>query len=403
LDTPAAAPLRHDVKVIGLIGFGHGLSHFFQLVLPSMFPLLRAEFDVSFAALGALAGAFYFASGATQFAAGFAVDRVGARPVLLGGLGLLAGGTLLAGFAPSIAWLYPIAALMGIGNGVFHPSDFAILNANVAPQRLGHAYSTHGIGGNLGYAVAPIVVYGAGAALGWRPALAIFGLVGLAALALLASQRAVLTSHKAQDAHTHTLRGSAHLFLQPAILLCFGYFVFQTIAGTGLQTQGTTALHVTFDIPLALAASAISAYLLGSTGGILAGGFLAARTEHHDRVAAAGLAAGALLLASIGTGATPSALLLPVFALTGFAMGATAPSRDLIVRNATPRGAAGRVYGFVYMGLDVGATIAPIWFGAMLDHGLGRGMFFAAAAMLLVAIRTVTRIRRARTPAASTT
>jgi MFS family permease len=85
LDTPAAGPLRHDVKVIGLIGFGHGLSHFFQLVLPSMFPLLRAEFDVSFAALGALAGVFYFASGATQFAAGFAVDRVGARPVLLGG------------------------------------------------------------------------------------------------------------------------------------------------------------------------------------------------------------------------------------------------------------------------------------------------------------------------------
>jgi MFS family permease len=232
---------------------------------------------------------------------------------------------------------------MGVGNGVFHPSDFAILNANVAPQRLGHAYSTHGIGGNLGYAVAPIVVYGLGSALGWRPALAIFGLVGLAALALLASQRAVLTSHKAHDAHMHTLRGSAHLFLQPAILLCFGYFVFQTIAGTGLQTQGTTALHVTFDIPLALAASAISAYLLGSTGGILAGGFLAARTEHHDRVAATGLAAGALLLASIGTGATPSALLLPVFALTGFAMGATGPSRDLIVRNATPRGAGTRL------------------------------------------------------------
>ena len=403
LDAPAAGPLRHDVKVIGLIGLAHGLSHFFQLVLPSMFPLLRAEFDVSFAALGALAGIFYFASGATQFAAGFAVDRVGARPVLLGGLGLLAGGTLLASFAPSIAWLYPIAAVMGIGNGVFHPSDFAILNANVAPQRLGHAYSTHGIGGNLGYAVAPIVALGAGTALGWRPALALFGLIGLAALALLTSQRAVLTSHKAQDAHTHTLRGSAHLFLQPAILFCFGYFVFQTIAGTGLQTLGTTALNVTFDVPLVLAASAISAYLLGSTAGILAGGFLAARTSHHDRVAAMGLAAGALLLGVVGAGTAPSTLLVPLFALAGFALGATGPSRDLIVRNATPRGAAGRVYGFVYMGLDIGATIAPVWFGAMLDHGHGRGMFFAAAAMLVVAIGTVTRIRRTRAPVATST
>lgn len=389
------------MKVIGLIGFAHGLSHFFQLALPSLFPLLKVEFDVSYAALGALAGVFYLASGVTQFAAGFAVDRVGARPVLLGGLGLLAGGTVLAGLAPSVLWLYPIAVLMGIGNGVFHPADFAILNANVAPQRLGHAYSTHGIGGNLGYAIAPVLCYGVGAALGWRPALALFGLIGLVALGVLATQRAVLTSHRAHDAHTHTLAGSAHLFLQPAILLCFGYFVFQTIAGTGLQTQGATALNATFGVPLALAASAISAYLLGSTAGILAGGFLAARTTHHDRVAASGLAAGALLLAVVGSGIVPSALLLPLFASTGFALGATGPSRDLIVRNATPRGAAGRVYGFVYSGLDTGATVAPVWFGAMLDHGLGRGMFLAAAAVLLVAIGTVTRIRRAGRPAAT--
>jgi len=403
LDASRPGALRRDVRVIGLIGVAHGLSHFFQLALPSMFPLLKADFDVSYAALGALAGVFYLASGVTQFAAGFAVDRAGARPVLLGGLGLLAGGTVLAGLAPSILWLYPIAALMGVGNGVFHPANFAILNANVAPQRLGHAYSTHGIGGNLGYALSPVVSYGVGVAIGWRPAIALFGLLGLVALGVLATQRSALTSHRAQDAHAHTLRGSTHLFLQPAILLCFGYFVFQTIAGTGLQTQGTTALNVTFGVPLALAASAISAYLLGSTAGILAGGFLAARTSHHDRVAAAGLAAGALLLALVGTGVVPTALLLPLFATTGFALGATGPSRDLIVRNATPRGAAGRVYGFVYSGLDTGATIAPVWFGAMLDHGLGRGMFFSAAAVLLVAIGTVTRIRRARGTAATTT
>ena len=389
------------MKVIGLIGVAHGLSHFFQLALPSLFPLLKAEFDVSYAGLGALAGVFYLASGATQFAAGFAVDRAGARPVLLGGLALLAGGTVLAGLAPSILWLYPIAALMGIGNGVFHPADFAILNANVAPQRLGHAYSTHGIGGNLGYALSPVVSYGVGVAIGWRPAIALFGLLGLVALGVLASQRSALTSHRAQDAHAHTLRGSAHLFVQPAILLCFGYFVFRTIAGTGLQTQGTTALNVTFGVPLALAASAISAYLLGSTAGILAGGFLAARTAHHDRVAATGLAVGALLLAFVGTGVVSPALLLPLFATAGFALGATGPSRDLIVRNATPRGAAGRVYGFVYSGLDTGATIAPIWFGAMLDHGLGRGVFFSAAAVLIVAIDTVTRIRRVRGTAAT--
>jgi FSR family fosmidomycin resistance protein-like MFS transporter len=395
LDTVHADPFRHDVKVIGLIGLAHGLSHFFQLALPSMFPLLRAEFDVSFAALGALAGVFYLASGLTQFAAGFAVDRFGARPVLLGGLALLAGGTVVASLAPGILWLYPIAALMGVGNGVFHPADFAILNANVTPRRLGHAYSTHGIGGNLGYALSPVVSYALGSLFGWRPALALFGVVGLIALGLLATQRAALVSHRAADARTHTLRGSIPLFLQPAILLCFGYFVFQTIAGTGLQTLGSLALNVTFEVPLALAASAITAYLLGSTAGILAGGFLAARTTHHDRLAAAGLFAGALLIGIVATGIVGHALLLPLFATIGFVLGGTGPSRDLIVRNATPRGAAGRVYGFVYSGLDTGATIAPIWFGAMLDHGMGRGVFLAIALVLLVAIGTVIRIRTA--------
>jgi len=396
LDSVRADPFRHDVKVIGLIGLAHGLSHFFQLVLPSMFPLLRAEFDVSYAALGALAGAFYLGSGLTQFAAGFAVDRFGARPVLLGGLALLAGGTIVASLAPSILWLYPIAALMGVGNGVFHPADFAILNASVAPKRLGHAYSTHGIGGNLGYALAPLVSYGLGSALGWRPALALFGVAGLIVMGLMATQRVVLESHKAADGKSHSLRGSIHLFLQPAILLCFGYFIFQTIAGMGIQTLGALALNVTFAVPMALATSVITAYLLGSTAGILAGGFLAARTTHHDRVAATGLLGGAVLIVIVASGILGVAMLLPLFAAMGFLLGATGPSRDLIVRNATPRGASGRVYGFVYSGLDIGSTIAPVWFGAMLDHDMGRGMFLAIGFMLVVSILTVVRIRAAR-------
>ena len=178
--TPSAVRFvaRRDARVIGVVGVAHGLSHFFQLVLPPLFPLLRAEFGVSYATLGALVSVFYVASGLCQFGAGFAVDRFGARPVLLGGLGLLAGGTLLAGFVPGIVWLFPLAALMGIGNGVFHPADFAVLNANVDPRRLGHAYSSHGIGGSLGYALAPVVSYGLGSTFGWRTALLVLGAAG---------------------------------------------------------------------------------------------------------------------------------------------------------------------------------------------------------------------------------
>src|SRR5204862_6985696 len=149
-------------------------------------------FDVSYATLGALASVFYVASGVCQFGAGFAVDRFGARPVLLTGIGLLTGGALVAGLVPGIYWLFPVAAVMGLGNGVFHPADFAVLNANVAPRRLGHAYSTHGIGGSLGYAMAPVVSYGLGSMIGWRRALVVLGAVGLVALAALATRRRAL-------------------------------------------------------------------------------------------------------------------------------------------------------------------------------------------------------------------
>ena len=381
----------------------HASSHFFQLALPPLFPLLRAEFDVSWTLLGILTGTFYAASGLMQFVAGFAVDRAGARPVLLAGLALLAGGTVMASLVPGIYWLFPIVALMGMGNGVFHPADFAILNANVASRRLGYAYSTHGIGGNLGYALAPVVSFALAAHFGWRVALATMGIIGLLMLGALLSQRAVLTSQRAADAHTHSVKGSMALFMQPAILLCFAYFVVQTTASVGLQSFLPSALNAGLAIPLAFATSALTAYLLGGAGGIFAGGFLAVRTTRHDRVAASGLLGGAMLLTFVAMNLVPTALVIPFFALVGFVMGTTGPSRDLIVRNATPKGASGRVYGFVYSGLDLGAMLGPIWFGVMLDHGLGREMFFVVAALLTVAVGTVFQARRAIHPSPRTT
>ena len=394
LDIVPAESLRRDVRIIGLVGAAHAFSHFFQLALAPLFPLLRVEFDVSWTALGMLVGVFYAASGVTQFAAGFAVDRTGARPVLLSGLALMACGTILASLVPGIAWLFPVVAAMGVGNGVFHPADFAILNANVTPRRLGYAYSTHGIGGNLGYALSPIVSFSIASVFGWRAALAAMGVMGLVALGILASQRRLLTSHKAGDAHGSTLRRTVRLFLQPAIALCFCYFVAQTMATVGLQNFLPSALNAGFDVPLGLATSAVTAYLLGSTAGIAAGGYFATRTARHDRIAATGLLAGASLLALVAAGLVPLAMIIPLFVAAGFVLGATGPSRDLIVRNATPKGASGRVYGFVYSGLDLGAMLGPVWFGLMLDHGLARQMFFVVSLLLLVAVTTVLQVRR---------
>jgi MFS transporter, FSR family, fosmidomycin resistance protein len=239
------------------------------------------------------------------------------------------------------------------------------------------------------------VSYALASAFNWRVALACMGAAGLVALGVLVTQRTYLTSHRAHDAHTHTLRGSMGLFLQPAIALCFAFFVLQTMASVGLQSFLPSALNAGLGVALVVATTAVTAYLLGGTGGIVVGGFLAARTQRHDLVAAAGLLCAAALLAVVGFGAVSGAMVVPVFALIGFMMGTTGPSRDLIVRNATPKGAAGRVYGFVYSGLDLGAMIGPVWFGVMLDHGLGREMFYVVAVLLALAVGTVVRVRRA--------
>ncbi|HET9670192.1 MAG TPA: MFS transporter [Casimicrobiaceae bacterium] len=398
MDNASADSFRRDAQVIGLIGFAHASSHFLQLALPPLFPLLRAQFAVSWTLLGFVAGTFYVASGLVQFAAGFLVDRAGARPVLLGGMTLLVFGTLAASLAPNPWWLFPCAALMGAGNGVFHPSDFAVLNANVTPRRLGHAYSLHGIGGNVGYAVAPVVSFGIGLAAGWRVALLAMGACGLLALGVLATQRQRLSSHRVPDAHLHTMRGSASIFLQPAILLCLFYFVFQTTASVGVQTFLPAALSIGYQVPLVIGTSAVTAYLLGATAGIAIGGFLAVRTARHERVAVTGLVVAALLLVLAASGVLAAPSFVPLFAIAGLALGATSPSRDLIVRNATPRGATGRVYGFVYSGLDIGAMLGPIWFGLMLDHGLAHEVLFVIAALLAVAMATVVNVRRARVP-----
>ena len=395
MSATASAALHHDARVIGLVSVAHLLSHFFQLALPPLFPLLRAEFGVSYALLGSLIGTFYVASGLTQFAAGFVVDRIGARPVLFTGMALVAGGCLMAGSVPGVAWLFPLAVTMGVGNGVFHPADFAILNANVESRRLGYAYSVHGIGGNLGYALAPLVSFALGAALGWRGALSVMGVAGLAALALVISQRGVLTSHRTEAGGHHTLRGSVALFRQPSILLCFAFFAVLTVATVAMQTFLPSALNAAFGVPIAIATSAVTTYLLGGTAGIVAGGFLAARFARHDLVAATGLATAAAIVGAIAFTGPPAGVLLPLLALAGFAVGATGPSRDLIVRRATPAGASGRVYGFVYSGLDLGATVGPVVIGAMLDAGLARGVFLLVAALLAVAIGTAMEARRA--------
>ena len=393
----AAASLRTDARVIGLVGVAHGLSHFFQLTIPPLFPLLKEEFGVSYAALGALLAVFYGVSGVMQTAAGFLVDRVGARAILLAGLALTAAGTLAAGLAPSFAWLVVAAAIGGLGNSVFHPADLALLNGKVDVNRLGYAFSVHGITGNIGWVLAPLFVVPIAQAHGWRAALIAAGVLGLVACALIATQRVLAGELRqpaaAPGAGAGAAAGIAPLLARP-VLLAFLFFFLYACALVGFQTFLTSALTALHGVSLVTASTALTAFLIGGAVGILAGGVVAVRTRRHNLFAAIGVAVPAALSLVISVGGLGGPALVALLALTGFVFGSIGPSRDIIIRAIAPVAARGKVYGFVYSGLDLAGLVAPLAFGWALDHGRPDLVFIGSAAFLVAAIPTVLQMRR---------
>lgn len=403
--TTAAGSLRRDIRVMTLISGAHSFSHFYQLVLPPLFPLLKAEFDVSYTTLGLLAGLLYVASGIAQPAAGFLVDRFGARRVLISGLALFAGAIACAGLVPSFWMLLPIAVAAGIGNSVFHPADFAILNASVHPTRLGRAYGIHGIFGNIGWAAAPVASLTLASMFGWRMALVMLGSLGLAATVYLASQRDAMSDHRDRAAHKNapptTLAEDIRMLTATPILLSFGFFAFTSMAILAVQTfvpPALTALHL---VPLSLAAASLTAFMLGGVVGTLGGGILADRTRRRELVVAVGLLLFSLIFLVLTLPELPHIAILPLFALAGGLLGSTTPSRDMLIRESTPLGAAGKVYGFVYSGLDLGAAIMPPLAGWLLDSGEPRMIFVAVSVVAAASIVLVLMIRRQPVAAAA--
>ncbi|MCD6044030.1 MAG: transporter, partial [Burkholderiales bacterium] len=295
--------MRNDAKIIALISFAHGMSHFYQLLLAPLFPFIREELGVSYAALGFLVAIFYTLSAVLQPLAGFVVDRYGARAVLLAGVGFLTCSTLLMGFAGSYGMLALGAALGGIGNSVFHPADFAILNARVSQPRLGYAFSAHGVVGYVGYAVAPIFSVSIGAAFGWQAALLAGAALGVGLLALLfVNSRYLLIDTRPRKASIAT---DARVLFTAPVVLCFLYFTVFAAGLAGLQSFGVSAMVEQYGVAATLASSALTAYLVGAAIGILAGGFVAARTQRHDFVAAVGIGVSAAAFLVIAMQAIP--------------------------------------------------------------------------------------------------
>ena len=401
----SAPGLKADTQLIGLVGLAHAISHFSQLVLAPLFPWLKDEFNVGFIELGAVLTAFFVVSCIVQAASGFIVDKLGPRPVLFVGLGLLGVAAFGYALAQNYWMLLASAMVAGVGNGVFHPVDYTLFNRKVAPTRLGHAYSVHGITGSLGWALAPAFVVPIAMAFSWRIALASAGVLALAVLLVLWIYRRVLSLDVATvqsatgqggDAAIGPVAGQFDFLRIPSVWMCFGFFFFYAMVLSVVQTFAPVAAGQLHAVPVALVGICLAIYMVASAGGMAVGGFLAADPSRCERIVGIGFGLAAMLALGLAFAEFPPVLVPVIFGAMGFVSGVAGPSRDLLVKRSTPPNATGRVYGVVYAGLDIGQATAPLIFGALMDHGQFRSLILGLALVQGVLIASAFNVRRVR-------
>jgi MFS family permease len=353
-----------------------------------MFPKFIETFGFSYSELGLLMSVFFVVSGVGQASAGFLVDRLGARPVMYVALSMLSLACITASFAQSYGGLMVAAALFGVGNASFHPVDFTILNQRVSAPRLGYAFSAHGLTGNLGWAVAPLFMVGISSLYDWRTAYLAAACVFLGILALLVWKSGAIQTHvvdrKANDPHAaHSLA-----FLKiPVVWWCFAFFFLSTMTLAVVQTFSVSILQAMHHVSFESATLTLTAYMLCAAAGMLLGGFVAARwPTHSDRVVAICMTVAAIFMALCGSGWFNGTVTMVILAATGLAIGVGGPSRDMMIKKATPKGATGRVYGMVYSGLDVGFATSPLVFGVFMDRGWYGLTLVGGACVLLLSV-----------------
>lgn len=396
-DHSFAARRAGDIRLITGVSAAHFMSHYYMLVLPPLFAFVRQDYGVSYTELGLALTMFNATSAVLQTPAGFMVDRINARLLLIGGIVLQAVALAVAGFVNSYWVMVAMFALMGVGNTVYHPADYSLLSRHVAAERVSQAYSTHTFSGLLGSAAAPGTILFMHSLFGWRGAF-----IGAAILGLVIATGVLLQGEPAYEEQppkkqTDEKSGADwKLLLSPPILVSFVFFMLLAFSNFGLQNFSVVALGALYGTAPSAANTALSANLAFAAAGVLAGGWIAARTNRHALAAALGLAGAACVTLLLGTVDVSAIILILVMSFSGFCTGAIMSPRDMLVREVTPPGSFGTVFGFVTNGFSIAGILSPLVFGALLDHGEPRLVFFVIAAGSLLAILTVVSVPRRR-------
>ena len=384
LTAPQQTKADASLRTLAAISTAHWVSHFHLFVLPMLFPFLKEQLGVGYIELGFALTVFAVISGLTQAPIGYLADHIGARKVLLMGLTLGGVALIMLGLHLSYSWLIASAVLLGLANSVYHPADYAILSAHMDEARMGRAFSIHTFAGFLGGAVAPAIVAALVTMTGAHGALIVAGAVGpLVALLLLVVG---IPDASAADRKIDGVHAPLQNIITPTLIVLTIFFMLLSLSSAGIGNFGVVALMSGYGASFSSANIALTAFLGFSAIGVLAGGFLADRTRRHGQVAAACFAINAAIVFIIAMVALPSLLLTIAMASAGFLGGVIAPSRDMLVRSAVPAGAAGRAFGIVSTGFNLGGIVSPLLFGWIMDQNMPRWVFGASVIFMILTV-----------------
>jgi MFS family permease len=380
----AESKANNGLRTLTLISMAHWVSHVHILVLPMLFPFLKTALGVDYLQLGFALTVFAVVSALTQTPTGYLVDHFGARRILL--IGMILGGLslILLALHLNYATLVASAVLLGLANSVYHPADYAILAAHMDEARMGRAFSIHTFAGYLGTAVTPAIVAALTTRIGGAGALVVIGAIGIlvAMSLLLFGVPEASTKHQAAGG----IKPSRQSIITPALMVLTVFFMLLGLSSAGISSFGLVALMNGYGASFSTANVALTAYLGAAAVGVLAGGFLADHTRRHGQVAAVCFGINTAIVLVIALVALPAALLMIAMTTAGFLGGVIAPSRDMLVRNVAPAGAAGRAFGLVTTGFNFSGILSPVLFGWIMDQNLPHWVFGVSALFMVLTV-----------------
>ncbi|WBF65716.1 MAG: MFS transporter [Candidatus Kinetoplastibacterium crithidii] len=388
--------IRKDWMIISLITFIHALSHFFQLVLPSLYVALGLEFDLDFAQLGLLATIFYVVSGVGQVISGVAVDRFGPFKILLLGLVCFLLSSLMIACSYGYVFLMFSAFVGGIGNSVFHPAGYSIINQMVSPKRLGYAFSIHAIAGSFGWALAPIFITVVTVLTSWRVAALSVALLFVLSFFLTKSLKAYISEFEKKkndelnDSNSPNIlkkdyvNSILRLLANPVMWGAFLFFTVTSFSTSSIQNYTIPLLGKLYNFNELFASSRLSVYMIASAFGMLIGGWLLSTAKFKENNILISLVISGISFIFIATGVISDGFVTFFMIMAGFCFGVAVPSRDMLVRKIANKHSTSIVYGLVYSGIDVGSAIGPVLFGVMIDAKLYSLPWIIAGLMLII-------------------